>query len=101
MIRLIPDDALWSICALGRYQLPLNVIALLMGGHVRTGLEDNVYYRKGVLADSNAQLVARVVRIADEINRPVATPAEARALLGIQPFTRDDSHSALAAADSG
>lgn len=55
------------------------------GGHVRTGFEDNLYYRKGELAPSNAQLVARLVRIADELNRPVATPDEARAMLGLRP----------------
>ncbi len=54
-----------------------------MGGHVRVGFEDNVYYAKGVLAESNAQLVERIVRLAREIGREVATPDEARALLGI------------------
>jgi 3-keto-5-aminohexanoate cleavage enzyme len=54
---------------------------MAMGGHVRTGLEDNVYYHRGELATSNAQLVERLVRIAGEMGRPVATPAQARALL--------------------
>jgi 3-keto-5-aminohexanoate cleavage enzyme len=56
---------------------------MTMGGHVRTGLEDNLYYHKGELAQSNAQLVARLARIAAELGRPVATPAQARELLGI------------------
>ena len=55
-----------------------------MGGHVRTGLEDNIYYHKGQLAESNAQLVERLVRIAGEVGRPVASPAEARAMLGLK-----------------
>jgi 3-keto-5-aminohexanoate cleavage enzyme len=61
-------------------QLPLAVVAIAMGGHVRVGLEDNLYYRKGQLA-RNEELVARVARIAAELDRPVATPAQARAIL--------------------
>ena len=59
-------------------------MSLLYGGHVRTGLEDNVYYRRGELARSNAQLVERIVRLAEELGRPVATPDEARKLLGVR-----------------
>ena len=84
MRSLVPPDAVWSICALGRHQLPLNIFALLLGGHVRTGLEDNIYYSRGVLAESNAQLVARVVRIANEVGRPIATPDQAREILGLK-----------------
>jgi 3-keto-5-aminohexanoate cleavage enzyme len=61
----------------------LTTLATLMGGHVRVGLEDNVYYAKGRKASSNAELVQRSVRIAHELNRAVATPAEARTMLGI------------------
>ncbi len=82
MVEMLPASALWSVCAIGRAQLPINLAAMAMGGHVRTGLEDNLYYRKGELA-SNEQLVARLVRIAGEIGRPVATPAETRELLGL------------------
>ena len=60
-------------------------MAIILGGHVRTGFEDNVFYRKGELATSNAQLVERLVTLADNLGRPVATPAEARARLGILP----------------
>lgn len=84
MRTLIPADASWSVCALGRHQLPLNVLAILLGGHVRTGLEDNIYYSRGVLAESNAQLVARIVRLANELGRPVATPDEARQILALK-----------------
>jgi 3-keto-5-aminohexanoate cleavage enzyme len=58
--------------------------AMAMGGHVRTGLEDNIWYRKGELVESNAQLVARVARIAAELGRPLATPDQVRMLLGLR-----------------
>ncbi|HYO30736.1 MAG TPA: 3-keto-5-aminohexanoate cleavage protein [Thermomicrobiales bacterium] len=71
---------------IGRAQLPLARAAIAMGGHVRTGLEDNLWYRKGELA-TNPRLVARVVRIAAEAGRPLATPAQVRAALGLRPST--------------
>ncbi|MDQ2684030.1 MAG: 3-keto-5-aminohexanoate cleavage protein [Chloroflexota bacterium] len=83
MVEMLPQGSLWSVCAIGRAQLPINLAAMAMGGHVRTGLEDNIYYHKGQLAESNAQLVARLARIADEIGRPLATPARARDMLGL------------------
>jgi 3-keto-5-aminohexanoate cleavage enzyme len=83
MVEMLPAGALWSVCAIGRAQLPINLAAMAMGGHVRTGLEDNVYYHKGQLAESNAQLVARLARIAGEIGRPVATSVQAREMLGL------------------
>ena len=75
LLEMMPAGAHWSVCGIGRAQLPLGMAAMAMGGHVRTGLEDNIYYHKGQLAESNAQLVARLVRIAGEVGRPVATPA--------------------------
>lgn len=83
LVRQLPPGATWTVAGVGRHQLPMAVHALVMGGHVRVGFEDNVYYAKGVLAESNAQLVERIVRLAREIGREVATPDEARALLGI------------------
>jgi 3-keto-5-aminohexanoate cleavage enzyme len=80
--RMIPADWPWSVCAIGRAQLPLNAYCILAGGHVRTGLEDNLWYRRGQPA-TNAALVERVVRLAGELDRPVATPGEARAILGL------------------
>lgn len=74
----------WGVAGVGRYQLPLAVQAILLGGHVRVGFEDSIYYRKGELAKSNAQLVERVVRISRELGREVATPSAARQILGIQ-----------------
>jgi 3-keto-5-aminohexanoate cleavage enzyme len=83
MRAMLPPGATWSACGIGRAQLPMNLIALASGGHVRTGLEDNVMYHRGELATSNRQLVERVVRIAGEVGRRVATPDEARELLGL------------------
>lgn len=79
----LPPGSTWTVAGIGAAQLPLGALAIVLGGHVRVGFEDNVYYRKGELASSNAQLVTRVARISCELERPVATPAEARALLGI------------------
>jgi 3-keto-5-aminohexanoate cleavage enzyme len=79
----LPPDTEWQALAVGRYQLPLTTMAMIMGGHVRVGMEDNVYYRKGELAESNAQLVRRTARIADELDRPIASPAETREILGL------------------
>jgi 3-keto-5-aminohexanoate cleavage enzyme len=79
----LPEGASWTVAGIGAAQLPLGTLAIVLGGHVRVGFEDNVYYRKGELASSNAQLVARIARISRELDRPVATPDEARALLRI------------------
>jgi 3-keto-5-aminohexanoate cleavage enzyme len=84
MTSQLPAGASWTVAGIGAAQLSLGTMAILMGGHVRVGFEDNVYYRKGELATSNAQLVARIARISNELNRPVATPDEARAILGIK-----------------
>jgi 3-keto-5-aminohexanoate cleavage enzyme len=84
LLKEFPEGALWLCSAIGPFQLPLTTLATLMGGHVRVGLEDNVYYCRGQKAKSNAQLVERTVRIAHELNRPVATPAQARAMLGLR-----------------
>ena len=84
LLKEFPEGALWLCSAIGPFQLPLTTLATLMGGHVRVGLEDNVYYCRGQKAKSNAQLVERTVRIAHELNRPVATPAQARTMLGLR-----------------
>lgn len=84
LLKEFPEDALWLCSAIGPYQLPLTTLSTLMGGHVRVGLEDNVYYSRGRKAKSNAELVSRTVRIAKELNREIATPAQARAILGLQ-----------------
>lgn len=83
LVDNLPDGTEWQCLAVGRYQVPLTTMGIILGGHIRVGLEDNVYYRKGELAESNAQLVERSARIAEELNRPIATPAEARDILGL------------------
>jgi 3-keto-5-aminohexanoate cleavage enzyme len=79
----LPEGSTWTVAGIGAAQLPLGTLAIVLGGHVRVGFEDNVYYRKGELAISNAQMVARIARISHELDRSVATPAEARKILGI------------------
>ena len=79
----LPAEAHWSVLAPGPLQLPLTTHALLMGGHVRVGFEDNIYLSRGIKANSNAQFVERTVRLAHELQREVATCDEARDLLGI------------------
>jgi 3-keto-5-aminohexanoate cleavage enzyme len=86
MVRALPPGSTWSVAGIGRHQLTLGVIALAMGGNVRVGFEDNVYYHKGQLAHSNAELVARIVRIAREMDRPVATPTQAREILQLDRY---------------
>jgi 3-keto-5-aminohexanoate cleavage enzyme len=82
-VRALPPGCTWSVAGIGRMQLPLAVTAIAMGGHVRVGLEDNIYYSKGRLA-TNEELVARVVRVAGELGRPIATPDDARRILGLR-----------------
>ena len=62
----------------------MSMLALSMGGHIRVGLEDNIYYSKGVLAETNAQFVERIVRIAREYGREIASPDEARGILSVE-----------------
>lgn len=83
LLRELPPDTIWLNSGLGKSQLPMTTFAALMGGHLRVGLEDNVYYARGQLAESNAQLVERAARIVREVNRKVATPTEARKMLGL------------------
>ena len=84
MVELLPDGATWTAAGIGRWQLPVAIHTILMGGHVRVGFEDSIYYSKGEPAESNAQLVSRVVRIAEEVGREVASPSEARRILDIR-----------------
>ena len=86
LVRNLPPGSTWSVAGIGRHQLTLGTIALAMGGNVRVGFEDNIYYRKGQLAKTNAELVARVVRIAQELDRPIATPSQAREMLHLDRY---------------
>jgi 3-keto-5-aminohexanoate cleavage enzyme len=83
LVDALPAACTWSVAGIGRDQLPLATVAIAMGGHVRVGLEDNIYYSKGRLA-RNDELVARVARIAAELGRPLATPGQAREILKLQ-----------------
>jgi len=83
MIDFLPNDAIFNSTAVGSAQLPITTMAMIMGGCIRVGLEDNLYSRKGELA-TNAQLVARTVRIARELGKEPATPNEARQILGLK-----------------
>ena len=85
MKESIPQGSTWTVAGVGRYEFPMAVMGILMGGHVRVGFEDNVYLSKGVLAKSNAELVEKVVRLAKEFGREIATPDEAREILGLAP----------------
>jgi 3-keto-5-aminohexanoate cleavage enzyme len=84
-VHSLPQGAVWGAAAGGRFQLPVNTSALVMGGHVRVGLEDNLFYDydKTVLA-TNEGLVKRVVRIASELGRPIAGPSDTRRMLGLE-----------------
>jgi len=79
----LPAGWTWSVCALGRNELPMGAVAMTMGGHVRVGMEDNIFLSRGVLLESNALLVERVRTVAEALNIEVATPGEARRMLGI------------------
>jgi 3-keto-5-aminohexanoate cleavage enzyme len=77
------QDMSWMVTAIGAAELPMSVMAMMMGGDVRVGFEDNIYYKKGEKAKSNAQLVEHIARIAEELDREVATAEEARTILGL------------------
>ena len=79
----LPEGATWTVAGIGPAQLQLGAMALVLGGHVRVGFEDNIYFRKGELAVSNAQLVERMATLGRLLERPPATPQEARAMLGL------------------
>lgn len=85
MSRCIPPGSPWSVCAVGLNEFPMATAAIIMGGNVRVGFEDNVYLSKGKLAKSNTELVEKIVRIAKELDREIATPEEARRILHLPP----------------
>jgi len=79
----IPDTATWSVVGIGKGHLPMSMMGLIMGGHIRVGLEDNIYLDRGVKAQTNAQFVERIVKLAQVYGRGVASPRETRAILGL------------------
>lgn len=84
MVNQIPAGSTWTVTGVGRAAFPMAATAIAMGGNVRVGFEDNIYLSKGVKAASNGELVAKVVRIAKELGREIATSDEARAILGLK-----------------
>lgn len=84
MKSLLPADCTWSAFGIGKGHLPILYATLALGGHLRVGMEDNVLYAKGVLAESNAQFVERTKRIVKEFNKEIATPDETREILGLK-----------------
>lgn len=87
-VDMVPAEGMFSTIGIGPDELPATTMSILLGGHLRVGFEDNVYYSKGRLAESNAELVARAARIATELGRPPASPAEARQYLGLPVFAQ-------------
>ena len=86
--RLFGSDYVWSVLAAGRSQMPFATQAAMMGGNVRVGLEDSLYIGRGQLAESNAQQVAKIKRIIEELGLQVATPKEARSMLKLKGADR-------------
>jgi uncharacterized protein (DUF849 family) len=82
---LLPPGARWSAFGIGRAEFPMLAQTWLLGGHVRVGLEDNIYLSKGVLAKSNAELVAKARRIVEDLGGHLASPSEARQIIGLPP----------------
>jgi 3-keto-5-aminohexanoate cleavage enzyme len=83
LVEGMPERTHWSVAGIGRFQLPMAEVALRLGGHVRVGLEDNLFVSKGVLAKGSDELVALAVELAAKAGREPARPGEARTLLGI------------------
>lgn len=83
LLEHIPEESAWSVIGIGKSHLPMSLMALIMGGHIRVGMEDNVYYERGVFAKNNAVFVERIARFAKEYGREVASPEEARTILGL------------------
>jgi len=84
MVDLLPEESTWQVVTVGKMNLRTTTIALCMGGNIRTGLEDVLYYQKGEIVESNAQLVKRMVRLAKELGRDPATVDDARKKLGLK-----------------
>ena len=87
MLSELPPESVWTMGGVGDFQFRMNMTALIFGGGVRIGLEDNLYYARGVKA-TNEMLVARAARVVREFGNEPATPAEAREMLGLKPLLR-------------
>lgn len=85
---LLPDNSTWSAFGIGKMHLPILYATLALGGHIRVGMEDNIFYSKGRLAKSNVEFVDRSVRLIHELGKEVATPDETRAILGLKNHSK-------------
>ena len=83
MAKQLPSKAQWSVLGVGRTQLPMITMGILLGGHIRVGFEDNIYLRRGVLLKSNAEMVEVAANLVAQLQREVATPDDARQILGL------------------
>ncbi|WP_049986718.1 BKACE family enzyme [Halobellus rufus] len=83
LVRNLPENSEFNLLATGPHQLPLTTLSAILGGHIRVGMEDNLYYRRGQPAESNAQLVERTAKIVDLLECDLATPDDAREILGM------------------
>lgn len=86
LVDRLPPGSNWTCTGIGRWHMPVTMTALALGGHVRLGFEDNIYYHRGVPAKENAELVRRVVRLAGEWGRESAAPDDARRILRLPPY---------------
>ena len=84
-VRALPPKVTWAAAGIGRFQLQMNAMAIAMGGHVRVGIEDNIWYDDRVRLATNAELIERVAGIARSIGREIASPDEAREIIGLRP----------------
>jgi 3-keto-5-aminohexanoate cleavage enzyme len=85
LIEELPPEARFSVVGIGKFQWPMVTMSILLGGNVRVGLEDNVYLKRGRKLSGNGEAVEKVVRLAEELNREIATPAQAREMYGVAP----------------
>ena len=83
MAKQLPPSSHWSVLGVGRTQLPMITLGILLGGHIRVGFEDNIYLRRGVLLKNNAEMVEVAVNLVEQLQREVATPDDARQMLGL------------------
>lgn len=86
MSTLIPEGSTRTVGGVDRHQIPVAYLTVIMGGHARVGFEDNVYFEKGALAESNGELVKKTVNVAKLLSRGVATSAETREILSLKPL---------------
>lgn len=89
LVKQLPEGAVFSTVGIGKYQWIMTTMGIILGGNVRVGLEDNVYLKRGIKLKSNAEAVEKIARIAQELGREIATPAQARKILGLSPIPRN------------